>query len=161
MATTIRNSVIINRPVEEVFAFVTDPTTTPQWQSNLIRSELLTPGPMGVGTQVLEIRRLGKSESQAVWEVTEYDSPAKRGYVYPKGFGPVRQSGVTTFEPVEGGTLLNFMARVEARFPFNLFLPILAGLMRKQNDRSFAALKQLLETDAASPVKKAAQETTR
>ena len=155
MTQTIRNSIVINRPVDEVFAFVTDPATTPQWQANLVRSEILTPGPMRAGTQVLEVRRLGKSESQAVWEVTAYEPPARRGYVYPKGFGPIRQSGVTTFEPVEGGTLLRFTAHIEARFPLNLLLPLLAQLMRRQNDKSFAILKQLLETPATTSVKSA------
>jgi len=148
MVQTVQNSVFIKRSVDDVFAFVTDPATTPQWQANLVRSEVVTPGPMGTGTGVLEARRLGKSERQAAWEVTEYEPPLKRGYVYPKGFGPIKQKGVTIFEPKDGGTLLRFTARVEASFPLNLFLPFLSRLMRRQNDRSFAALKQLLEHGA-------------
>lgn len=146
MVQTVKNSVFIKRAVDEVFAFVTDPATTPQWQANLVRSETLTPGPIGTGTRVLEVRRLGSTERQAEWEVTEYEPPVKRGYVYPKGFGPIRQKGVTIFGPKDGGTLLHFTAWVEASFPFSLLLPFLARLMRRQNDRSFAVLKQLLES---------------
>jgi len=157
MTQTIQNSVFINRPVEEVFAFVTDPATTPQWQSNLVRSEVITPGHMRTGTRVLEVRRLGKSESQAEWEVTEYEPPVKRGYVYPKGFGPIKQRGVTSFEAHNGGTFLRFTAWIEANFPFNLLLPLLARLMSRQNDRSFVALKQLLESSKAAPTVDAVQ----
>jgi|SRR5215467_7087173 len=146
MAQTVQNSVFIYRPVEEVFAFVTDPATTPQWQANLVRSEILTPGPMGAGTRVLEVRSLGNTERQAEWEVTEYEPPLKRGYAYPKGFGPIKQKGVTLFELKDGGTLLRFTAWVEASFPLNLLLPFLVRLMRRQNDASFAKLKQLLES---------------
>lgn len=155
MAQTIYNSVVINRPVNEVFAYVTDPTTTPQWQANLVRSEIQTPGPMRVGGQILEVRRLGKAESRAIWEVTEYEPPAKRSYTYTKGFGPIQQSGITAFEQVEEGTLLRFTARIEARFPLKLLLPFLARLMRRQNDKSFAVLKRLLETHATSTVQDA------
>jgi len=157
MTQAIQNSVFINRPVDEVFAFVTDPATTPQWQSNLVRSAVITPGPMRTGTQVLEVRRLGKSESQAEWEVTEYEPPVKRGYVYPKGFGPIKQRGVTIFEAYHGGTLLRFTAWIEATFPFNVLLPLLASLMSRQNDRSFAFLKQLFEEGKAAPVVDAVQ----
>jgi Polyketide cyclase / dehydrase and lipid transport len=75
MVQTVQNSVFIKRSVDDVFAFVIDPTTTKQWQANLVRSEIVTPGPMGTGTRVLEVRRLGKSERQTVWEVTEYEPP--------------------------------------------------------------------------------------
>lgn len=153
MVQTVQNSVFIKRPVDEVFAFVTDPATTPQWQANLVRSEIVTPGPVGTGTHALEVRRLGKSERQAEWVVTEYEPPLKRGYIYPKGFGPIKQKGVTIFEPQDEGTLLRFTAWVEASFPLNLLLPLLTQLMRRQNDRSFAVLKQLLEHGMDSKVR--------
>ena len=146
MVQIVQNSVFINRPLDDVFAFVTDPATTSQWQTNLVRSEILTPGPMRTGTRVLEVRRLGNSERQAEWEVTAYEPSLKREYVYPKGFGLIRQKGVTTFEPKNGGTLLRFTAWVEASFPLNLLLPLLVLFMRRQNDKSFALLKQLLES---------------
>ena len=161
MTPIIRNRVIIHRPVNDVFAFVTDPTTTPQWQANLVRSEVLTPGPMRAGTRVLEVRRLGNAERQAEWEITDYEPPTRRGYVYPAGFGPIRQQGVSTFEPTEGGTLLSFTAFIEAPFPFNLLLPLLARLMQRQNDKSFATLKRVLETHPTSAVSDVLQETSR
>ena len=66
-----------------------------------------------------------------------------------------RQSGITAFEQVEEGTLLRFTARIEARFPLKLLLPLLVRLMRRQNDKSFAVLKRLLETYATSSVQDA------
>jgi len=45
--------------------------------------------------------------------------------------------------------------RIEARFPLKLLLPLLVRLMRRQNDKSFAVLKRLLETHAASSVQDA------
>lgn len=146
MVQTVQNSVFINRSVDDVFAFVTDPTTTSQWQSNLVRSEILTPGPMGMGTRILEVRRLGNAERQAEWVVTAYEPSVKRGYAYHQGFGPIKQKGVTSFEPKDEGTLLHFTAWVQASFPLNLLLPLLMRLMRRQNDKSFTLLKQLLES---------------
>lgn len=153
MAHIIRNSIVINRPLEEVFSFVVDPATTPQWQSNLVVSELVTPGSLREGSQIREVRQLGKSQREAIWEVTSYEPFKKRGYVYPTGFGPIRQRGESTFKAVEGGTLIEFTAWIEGRFPFNLLLPLLANIMRKQNDKSYAVLKRVLEQRQAAIIR--------
>jgi hypothetical protein len=52
-------SMHLNRPVEEVFAFLSDVSKQPSWQSDLIESEQLTGGPMCVGTHIREVRRIG------------------------------------------------------------------------------------------------------
>jgi uncharacterized protein YndB with AHSA1/START domain len=150
MSSTINNTVVIHRPVEEVFAFVTDPSATPRWQPNLVRSELLTQGPLRSGSSVKEARRVGPWRSGAIWQVTEFDPPHRRGYTYPTGFGPIRQSGLTTFVPVGGGTRVEFTATLEAAGALRLLLPLLARLMAKQNDQNFTRLKQLLESGVAA-----------
>jgi uncharacterized protein YndB with AHSA1/START domain len=43
--------VTIRRPVEDVFAVLTDPTETPNWSANAIQGELITHGPHGVGSR--------------------------------------------------------------------------------------------------------------
>jgi uncharacterized protein YndB with AHSA1/START domain len=141
----IQNSIDINRPVNEVFRFVTDPLTTHQWQKNIVQTEILTPTPQDVGTQVREVRRIGSSESSAIWEVTAYDPPVLQAYRYPHGFGPFQQHGQTTFAAIPGGTRLHFIAVIAARFPLNLLLPFLAKVMQQQNQKNFLALKQALE----------------
>ncbi len=44
-------SVVIARPVEDVFRVLTDPTLAPRWAANAIRGELLTDGPVGIGSR--------------------------------------------------------------------------------------------------------------
>lgn len=161
MQPVIQNDVFINRPLEEVFTFVTDPTTTPLWQKNLVRSELLTPGPLRSGTRVLEVRRLGTAQRQAEWEVTAYEPSTRRGYVYLHSFGPIQQRGETCFEAQDGGTLLHFTAWLKVKFPLTLIAPLLVSLMRQQNDKSFFLLKQLLEADASTHASSSVQQQSR
>ncbi len=47
---TIEQSVVINRPIEEVFEFVADQSKLPLWQSGVLESGVTSEGPMGVGT---------------------------------------------------------------------------------------------------------------
>ncbi|MCA1572537.1 MAG: SRPBCC family protein [Chloroflexi bacterium] len=44
-------SVTIDRPVEEVFAVLTDPTRSPEWSKHSVRGEMLTDGPARVGSR--------------------------------------------------------------------------------------------------------------
>jgi uncharacterized membrane protein len=47
----IRLEVTIARPVDDVFAVLTDPTLTPRWSANAISERWLTPPPVGIGSR--------------------------------------------------------------------------------------------------------------
>ena len=67
-------SVAIARPVEDVFRVLTDPTLTPRWAANAIKGELLTPGPVRVGSRRRAVVKgpLGRT-MESVMEVTEFE----------------------------------------------------------------------------------------
>ena len=44
----IRGSVDILRPVEDVFAYLSDPKNNLQWEAGVVEMELTTEGPLGV-----------------------------------------------------------------------------------------------------------------
>jgi hypothetical protein len=60
----------LNRPVEQVFAFLLDTGKLSTWQSNLIKSEQLTEGPLRTGSRFREVRRIGKRETEIQGEIT-------------------------------------------------------------------------------------------
>jgi len=149
MLYIVRNRILINRPIEVVFAFVTDPMTTHQWRTNLLSAEVFTPGPMGVGTRVKETWQAGKTRKQAIWEITTYEPPIKRNHTYIGESRPFRQTGSLLFTFVQDKTLLQSTITIETHFPFTLLLPILRHNLRAQNKRDFARLKQVLEVERA------------
>lgn len=149
MLSIIRNRIIINRPIEAVFAFVTDPTITSQWRTNLLSSEVLTPGPMKVGTRVKETWQVGKARKQATWEITTYEPPIQRNCRYIDKFGPFRRTGSLLFTFVQDKTLLQSITTIETYFPFTLLLPIFRHNLYTRNKRDFARLKQVLEAARA------------
>jgi uncharacterized protein YndB with AHSA1/START domain len=73
VATAIM-SVSIARPVEDVFRVLTDPTLAPRWAANAIKGELLTDGPVGIGSRRRAVVKglLGRT-MESVMEVTEYE----------------------------------------------------------------------------------------
>ena len=149
MLYTIRHRVIINRPIEVVFAFVTDPTTAPQWQTNLLHSEVLTPGRIRTGTQIRETRQVGRAKKQAVWEIITYEPPIKRNCTRIDQSGPFRQTKSLLFTFVQEKTLLQSTTFIETHFPYTCFLPLLRHRLHTRYKRDFARLKQLLEAERA------------
>ena len=71
---TARMSVSIARPVEEVFRVLTDPTLAPRWAANAIEGQLLTDGPVGIGSRRRAVVKgvLGRT-MESVMEVTEFE----------------------------------------------------------------------------------------
>src|ERR1044071_5210646 len=67
-------SIHLNKPVEQVFAFLMDTTKLSTWQSNLIKTETLTEGPLRAGSRFREIRRLGRREAEIQGEITAFEA---------------------------------------------------------------------------------------
>ena len=49
--TTLHETVEVNRPIEEVFDYVRDVTTTPEWDAAALTAHKTTPGAIAVGTE--------------------------------------------------------------------------------------------------------------
>ena len=58
-------------------------------------------------------------------------------------------SGTVTFEPVSGGTLLQWAWQVQPHGALRLVTPIMAGIGRRQEHAIWASLKRLLEAQDA------------
>ncbi|HUA06535.1 MAG TPA: SRPBCC family protein [Solirubrobacteraceae bacterium] len=91
----------IARPREEVFAYVTDPTTFPEWQEGVVSGHLDGPT-THVGSKCTTVRKIGGREREVTTNITEYDPPhrwADRGIE-----GPIRAIVAVTVEPLADGS---------------------------------------------------------
>ena len=71
---TITKSVNINRPPDEVFAYLDDLSKHPEWQSQIESRRIVTEGPTRVGTEVEDVRVVGGGRKiELRWHVTEHD----------------------------------------------------------------------------------------
>ena len=93
----ITTSTEIARPTEEVFAYVTDPSTMPEWQQGAVSGHMDAPTTR-VGSKCTTIRRIGGRQREVTTEITAYDPPqrwADRGID-----GPIRVIVAVTVEPL-------------------------------------------------------------
>ncbi len=51
----LEHSVVINRPIEQVFEYVTNIENAPKWKSRLLEVTRTSEGPVGVGTTTTHV----------------------------------------------------------------------------------------------------------
>lgn len=139
-------SVIVNRPVEEVFAYATDIERFPEWSALVRRAEKLSDGPTGLGTSLrTDVQFLGRQfTSEQV--VTEY--VPNRLFAGKSISGPIPMTITTAFEPSAGGTRVTQTIDGESRGFFGLADPLLAAVGKRQLQAQLGTLKDLLESGA-------------
>ena len=133
----------LNRPVEQVFAFLMDTTQLMTWQTNLIKIDKLTEGPLRLGSRFQEVRRLGKRESEIQGEITAFE-PNRRFETRTTTKPQVTVSYL--LEPEDGGTRVKHCFVMLTTGVMRLLEPLIAKSIREENDLDFKNLKRVLET---------------
>ncbi len=132
----------LNRPVEQVFAFLVDTSKLPLWQSNLIKNELVTKGPLHLGSRFIEVRRLGRKESEVQAEIIAFE-PNKHFETQTLTQPQVKVS--YSLEPDNGGTRLQHKFVMFPTGLLRLLEPLIASSIKKETTADFETLKQLLD----------------
>jgi uncharacterized membrane protein len=157
--TKIERSIVIGRPVDDVWEFVHDVANDRLWQTTLVESEQLTDGPMGVGTRVREVRHFLGLKVELAWEVTEFE-PSRRSAI--KGVsGPVPLSGGYLLEPLDAGTRFTVSGELDAHGLFKLAEPVFARITARELEANLGHLKDLLEAESATAPEAAALSSRR
>jgi len=142
----VEHSVVINRPIEEVFAFVSDIEKMTQWIGDAQEVKNISAGPLGVGTTFTIVGGFLGRRFELNQEVTEYEPNRKLGWKSTSG--PVPSEFEGTFESVAGGTKFNFILVGEVGGFFKIAEPLLRRMLRRQYETNAANLKDLLEAQA-------------
>jgi len=142
----IENSVVINRPIEDVFAFTTDIEKRTQWMGELQESKKTSEGPLGVGTTFTSVVGFLGRRIETTMEVTEYEPNRKLGFKSTSG--PIPSEVALTFESIEGGTKVTIALQGEVGGFFKVAEPIAARMFKRQRAADMNNLKDLLEAQA-------------
>lgn len=139
-------STVINRPVEEVFAVMSNAENNLKWQSGTIEAEKTSDGPIGVGTTWRTVSRFLGRRIESESEFTEYELNRKLGFKSKSG--PIQFEVRMTFERVEGGTRINTKFEAEIGGFFKLAEPLVVSMGKRQLEGDLANLKDLMEAHA-------------
>jgi hypothetical protein len=139
----IERSIVIKRPIDEVFGFVHEPANDASWQTTLIESAQIDDGPLGVGTQIRERRRFLGIQVEMTKEITAYEPSRMSAFKMVAGGAPM--SGEYRLEPLEAGTRVTATGYVESRGFFKIAEPLFTSMAGRELEASLGHLKELLE----------------
>lgn len=140
----IEGEVVIRRPVEEVFAFVADARNEPTYNRNMIRSEKVTDGPIGVGTRFRSSIRSRPRPIGLHTEYTGFDPPHSIASATRMTAADV--TGTLTFTPTSAGTRLRWSWDMRPKGAARLLAPLLMPIGARQERRMWTTLRDHLES---------------
>jgi uncharacterized protein YndB with AHSA1/START domain len=135
----------VARPVQDVFAYVTDLDRLREWQPNVLSVTKETEGPLRQGTRLREVRRgpFGRKVA-AIVEVSAYEQ--NRRFDLEIVSGPLPIDGSHEFHETDAGTRIEFVARGQPGGRLRLAEPLLARVLKRQFSGYYERLKALLES---------------
>jgi len=139
-------SIFVERPVEEVFAYLTDLERVPEWQTNVLFLQLQSGGGLRPGAQLVELRKLLGRKVESVVEVTEYEPPHR--YTIKVQSGPVPFEISNVLSESGGGTRIDAVVEGEPGRFFGLVEWLVVKAVERELWNSLATLKDILEARA-------------
>ncbi len=136
-------SVVINRPVERVFAFVSDLENDPPW-SGAAEMHRASPGPLGIGTTFRQRDSFLGRRLDLILEVVGYEP--NRKITLKTTSGILSFAGTRLVEPADdGATRVTFAGSGHADGVWKLAELLLAAAGGRRLRIQLGRLKQVLE----------------
>jgi len=144
VSVDVTTEVIVDRPVDLVSAYATDPTKAPLWYANIDTVEWKTPPPAQVGSKVSFVARFLGRRLEYTYEIAEL-VPGER-LVMRTQQGPFPMETTYTWSPTSDGTTrMTLRNRGEPAGFSRLIAPFMAPAMRRANRKDLAKLKSILD----------------
>jgi uncharacterized protein YndB with AHSA1/START domain len=140
---TAEHTVTIQRPVEEVFAYLTDVSNVPQWQAGVSKTERESGEPVAKGTRFTEVRKFLGRELESTLEVTEYEQ--NHLFSIKTLVGPVPFEVRHVFQAADSGTIIEVSGSGEPGGFFKLGEALVSRNAARTFRKDFATLKSILE----------------
>ncbi len=137
------NTVTIDRPLGEVFAYLAQFENVPQWNHAIRETRMTSRGPVGVGARYVQNRTL-PTRGEETFEITEYEPDRKlsiRGT-----FGPFPGRIAYELEPMNDGTRLTNAVALEPSGLLSVFAPLATSRIKAEVAANLATLKRRLES---------------
>lgn len=142
-------AVLIDRPIDQVFAFLADGTNDPKFSPRVLEIVKTTDGPPGEGTVYASTVKDAGMKTKREFKLTEFEAPSKiRWTEISKNMVTVPDGGYD-LTPEGDGTRLRFFNVLEGHGFGKLFQPLALRAAQKGADDFGRAIKAAVEADSA------------
>ena len=139
----VEKSVIINKPVAEVFAYVQNNENSTKWQSGVLSMQMDEGPDNVVGSRYTEVRKFLGKEMRTTMEITAFTENVKWAAKVIKG--QVLYEVTMTYAAVPEGTKITTVVEGEPKGFFKLAENMVASTLDKSLEEDQNRLKTLLE----------------
>ncbi len=144
----VATSVLIDRAIGDVFAFVTNVDNVQLWDSKVISAEL-TPGEtMKKGAVIRESRRAWWGAMDATYTVIEYQPTAK--FCLEGEAGGIRATSCLQLTGTGSATEIAFVGEYEGGTLFGLLRHVSRPFVERSVRATMGTIKQLLEEKSSA-----------
>jgi len=141
------NSIVINKPVEQVFEFVTNPRNNAKWQTDILELEIISENHFGLGATYRCVNRFMGKRIESENRVTNYI--ADKACCIRITNGVLTGNCSMSFTRFEGGTKFTASGNLDMRY-FKLLKMIATRKINQQIKEDMLRLKYILENGKKS-----------
>ena len=144
MSASTTMTLVIARPVEEVFAVLSDVENAARWSSNTIEETLLTPGPVRKGSRRRAVIKTfaGRTMHNEA-EMVEFEQNRHMGVKIYDAPVPIQIN--IDFTPVDAGTRLDWTGTFSPRGILAPTASLIARFYRMAFEKDLRNLKALMD----------------
>jgi hypothetical protein len=133
------------RSPEDTFAYLSDFSTTAEWDPGVLEAERLGEAPVREGTEFRLVAIFLGRKIPLIYRIIEYDPPS--AVTFRGESSTVLSLDRIVFEPSRGGTRIVYDADLALKGAFKLADPLLRLAFRRVGNRALSGLLRTLEED--------------
>lgn len=142
MGSSVHSSITINRPIEDVFAVLTNVEKTGRWFPGNVQEWWTSPAPHGVGSTRRARVKMGPITTENDAVATVYEPPNR---AVMRGTRNAPFEADLCFAAVEGGTRVDATIEMFIRGPAKLFGPMFVRWYDRNWNQGMVNLKRMME----------------
>ncbi len=139
---------------EEAFWYLSDFSTSAEWDPGVVEAERIGAGAVGEGTEFRLVAEFLGRRTPLTYRIVEYEPPGAVTFVGENA--TVVSHDRITFEPTATGTRVSYDANLRLKGPLRLADPLLALAFKRVGGRALAGLREVLAHPAPGAVDAAA-----
>src|SRR5574341_2609245 len=144
MANRLEATILINRPAEDIFAFLNIPENHPKFVPGMLEFKKTSPGSLGrVGATIRGVRRFLGRRMELPYEITEYEPGNRIGM--KSAMGPISFRDGYVLDPVWSSTRVRFWLELTLTGLMTLIRPFVVWQGKIHADETLTNLKSALE----------------
>ncbi|MBI4503239.1 MAG: SRPBCC family protein [Gemmatimonadetes bacterium] len=144
----VSGSVVINRPLDTVFGFLSDFANAPKWQKGVVEVRGAD-GPTRLGTTIQETVRLLGRRIETECRVVAFEPP--RRMAFEASAAAIGYRSEFELKPAAGGTLVEMRGEANLKGWWRLFELLAGAEARQEVHGELNRIKTVLEADGRTP----------